>query len=70
MQLLSTLILSNIGGTYSWTGEPYTDAWLMKRGGLTSMSHMNMIRNINWSDECLQVSFNIPVITNKPSQKE
>ncbi|EFH60872.1 transducin family protein, partial [Arabidopsis lyrata subsp. lyrata] len=54
MQLLSTLILSNIGGTYSWTGEPYTAAWLMKRGGLTSMSHMNMIRNINWSDECLQ----------------
>ncbi|CAH8343692.1 unnamed protein product [Eruca vesicaria subsp. sativa] len=54
MQLLSTLILSNIGGTYSWKGEPYTAAWLMKRGGLTSMSHMNMIRNINWSDECLQ----------------
>ncbi|XP_023642671.1 putative E3 ubiquitin-protein ligase LIN-1 isoform X2 [Capsella rubella] len=54
MQLLSTFILSNIGGTYSWTGEPYTAAWLMKRGGLTSMSHMNMIRNINWSDECLQ----------------
>lgn len=54
MQLLSTFILANIGGTYSWTGEPYTAAWLMKRGGLTSMSHMNMIRNINWSDECLQ----------------
>ncbi|KAL1211901.1 putative E3 ubiquitin-protein ligase LIN-1 [Cardamine amara subsp. amara] len=54
MQLLSTFILSNIGGTYSWKGEPYTAAWLMKRGGLTSMSHMNMIRNINWSDECLQ----------------
>ncbi|CAD5322313.1 unnamed protein product [Arabidopsis thaliana] len=54
MQLLSTFILANIGGTYSWTGEPYTAAWLMKRGGLTSISHMNMIRNINWSDECLQ----------------
>ncbi|KAL0699363.1 hypothetical protein Bca4012_055485 [Brassica carinata] len=54
MQLLSALILSNIGGTYSWKGEPYTAAWLMKRGGLTSMSHMNMISNINWSDECLQ----------------
>ncbi|VVA96755.1 unnamed protein product [Arabis nemorensis] len=54
IQFLSTFILSNIGGTYSWTGEPYTSAWLMKRGGLTSMSHMNMIRNINWSDECLQ----------------
>ncbi|KAH0933934.1 hypothetical protein HID58_011051 [Brassica napus] len=54
MQILSTLILSNIGGTYSWKGEPYTAAWLMKRGGLSSMSHMNMIRNINWSDECLQ----------------
>ncbi|ESQ49346.1 hypothetical protein EUTSA_v10019914mg [Eutrema salsugineum] len=54
MQLLSTFILSNIGGTYSWKGEPYTAAWLMKRGGLTSMSHMNMIRDINWSDECLQ----------------
>lgn len=56
MQLLSTFILSNIGGTYSWKGEPYTAAWLMKRGGLTSMSHMNMIRTINWSDECLQVN--------------
>ncbi|CAN8269578.1 unnamed protein product [Cochlearia groenlandica] len=54
MQLLSTFILSNIGGTYSWKGEPYTSAWLMKRGGLTSMLHMNMIRNINWSDESLQ----------------
>ncbi|KAF8093253.1 hypothetical protein N665_0385s0002 [Sinapis alba] len=53
-QILSALILSNIGGTYSWKGEAYTAAWLMKRGGLTSMSHMNMIRNINWSDECLQ----------------
>ncbi|CAH2054742.1 unnamed protein product [Thlaspi arvense] len=54
VRLLSTFILSNIGGTYSWKGEPYTAAWLMKRGGLTSMAHMNMIRNINWSDECLQ----------------
>ncbi|XP_010547024.1 PREDICTED: putative E3 ubiquitin-protein ligase LIN-1 isoform X3 [Tarenaya hassleriana] len=54
MQLLSTFILANIGGTYSWTGESYTAAWLVKKGGLTSLSHRNMIRNVDWTDECLQ----------------
>ncbi|XP_020276474.1 putative E3 ubiquitin-protein ligase LIN-1 isoform X2 [Asparagus officinalis] len=55
-QLLSALILSNVGGTYSWTGESYTAAWLAKKTGLTSAHHKNMFRNIDWFDPCLQDS--------------
>lgn len=54
-QLLSAFILSNIGGTYAWTGESYTVAWLVKKAGLTSMYHRNMIRNFDWLDQSLQV---------------
>lgn len=53
-QLLSAFILSNIGGTYSWAGEPYTVAWLVKKAGLTSLYHRNMIRNFDWLDQSLQ----------------
>ncbi|XP_058076848.1 putative E3 ubiquitin-protein ligase LIN-1 isoform X1 [Magnolia sinica] len=53
-QALSAFILSNLGGTYAWTGESYTVAWLLKKTGLTSMYHKNMIRNIDWSDQCLK----------------
>ena len=56
-QLLSAFILSNLGGTYAWTGEPYTVAWLVKKAGLTSSYHRNMIRNFNWLDKSLQVSY-------------
>ncbi|GAV74923.1 WD40 domain-containing protein [Cephalotus follicularis] len=54
MQLLSAFILSNIGGTYAWTGEPYTIAWLVKKAGLTSMYHRNMIKHFDWLDHSLQ----------------
>ncbi|XP_038703002.1 putative E3 ubiquitin-protein ligase LIN-1 [Tripterygium wilfordii] len=54
MQLLSAFILSNMGGTYSWTGEPYTVAWLVKKTGLTSPYHRNMIKNYEWSEESLE----------------
>ncbi|XVF28298.1 hypothetical protein REPUB_Repub15cG0018100 [Reevesia pubescens] len=53
-QLLSAFILSNIGGTYSWTGESYTVAWLVKKAGLTSLHQRNMIRNFDWLDQSLQ----------------
>ncbi|CAK9138979.1 unnamed protein product [Ilex paraguariensis] len=53
-QQLSAFILSNIGGTYSWTGEPYTVAWLVKKAGLTSIHHRNIIRNFDWLDQSLQ----------------
>ncbi|XWS39021.1 hypothetical protein CRYUN_Cryun18bG0014400 [Craigia yunnanensis] len=53
-QLLSAFILSNIGGTYSWTGESYTVAWLVKKAGLASLYHRNMIRNFDWLDQSLQ----------------
>lgn len=55
-QALSAFILSNLGGTYSWTGEPYTAAWLAKKMGLTSVCHKNMFKNIDWFDPCLQDS--------------
>lgn len=51
-QLLSAFIISNIGGTYSWTGEPYTIAWLVKKACLTSSYQRNMIKNIYWLDDC------------------
>ncbi|KAJ4834082.1 hypothetical protein Tsubulata_016280 [Turnera subulata] len=54
IQQLSTFMLANIGGTYSWTGEPYTMAWLIKKAGLTSSYHRNMVKNIDWMDQCLQ----------------
>ncbi|KAL8158011.1 hypothetical protein AgCh_002645 [Apium graveolens] len=50
----SAFILSNLGGTYAWTGEPYTVAWLVKKAGLISLHHKNIIRNIDWSDQCIQ----------------
>jgi len=56
-QILSASILSNLAGTYAWTGEPYTTAWLLRKTGLTSPYHQNMIRNFNWLDPTLQVSF-------------
>ncbi|CAA6654300.1 unnamed protein product [Spirodela intermedia] len=53
-QILSGFILSNLGGTYAWTGEPYTASWLVKKGGLSSNCHRNMIKNVDWCDPCLQ----------------
>lgn len=53
-QTLAAFILSNLGGTYSWRGEPYTAAWLVKKAGLTSVHHRNMIRKVDWFDPCLQ----------------
>lgn len=55
-QMVSASILSNLAGTYAWTGEPYTAAWLLKKTGLTSPYCQNMIRNFNWLDQSLQVS--------------
>lgn len=55
-QTLSAFMLSNLGGTYAWTGEPYTAAWLIKKAGVTSAYHRNMIRNVDWLDTCLQDS--------------
>ncbi|KAG2721433.1 hypothetical protein I3760_02G082600 [Carya illinoinensis] len=57
MQLLSAYILSNLGGTYAWTGEPYTVAWLVKKAALASPYHCNMLRNFNWLDKSLQDAF-------------
>uniref|UniRef100_A0A2P2NXX6 Uncharacterized protein n=1 Tax=Rhizophora mucronata TaxID=61149 RepID=A0A2P2NXX6_RHIMU len=53
-QQLSAFILANIGGTYAWTGEPYTVAWLVKKAGLSSLHHCNMIKNFDWLDDSLQ----------------
>ncbi|MED6210278.1 hypothetical protein PIB30_062689 [Stylosanthes scabra] len=53
-QILSASILSNLAGTYAWTGEPYTAAWLLRKTGLNSPYHHNMIRNFNWLDQSLQ----------------
>ncbi|KAM0984913.1 hypothetical protein ACFX13_012464 [Malus domestica] len=53
-QQLSAFIISNLGGTYSWTGEPYTMGWLVKKACLTSSYQRNMIKNICWSDDCLE----------------
>jgi hypothetical protein len=56
-QILSASILSNLAGTYAWTGESYTAAWCLKKTGLNSPYHQNMIRNFNWLDPSLQVCF-------------
>ncbi|CAN4106227.1 unnamed protein product [Withania somnifera] len=53
-QALSAFILSNLGGTCSWSGEPYTIPWLLKKAGLISIPHKNMIKNVDFSDKCLQ----------------
>nr|XP_011462732.1 PREDICTED: putative E3 ubiquitin-protein ligase LIN-1 isoform X3 [Fragaria vesca subsp. vesca] len=53
-QNLSAFILSNLGGTYSWAGEPYTVAWLVKKAGVTSSYQRNMIKSIHWLDDCLE----------------
>ncbi|KVH91984.1 Armadillo-type fold, partial [Cynara cardunculus var. scolymus] len=53
-QQLAAFLLSNLGGTYAWTGEPCTIAWLVKKAGLNSMLHKNIVKNIDWSDDTLQ----------------
>ncbi|CAI8584680.1 unnamed protein product [Vicia faba] len=53
-QILSASILSNLAGTYAWTGESYTAAWFLRKTGLNSPYHQNMIRNFNWLDHSLQ----------------
>ncbi|KAL8210166.1 hypothetical protein R6Q57_006898 [Mikania cordata] len=53
-QQLAAFILSNIGGTYAWTGEPYTIAWLLKKAGLNSLLHKNIVKNIDWTGDTLQ----------------
>ncbi|KAF8017521.1 hypothetical protein BT93_H2640 [Corymbia citriodora subsp. variegata] len=53
MHQLSAFILANLGGTYSWTGEPYTVAWLVRKAGLASMHHRNMIKDFDWEDQSL-----------------
>lgn len=55
-QALAASILSNLGGTHAWTGEPYTAAWLVRKAGLTSVNQRNMIRSVDWLDPCLQDS--------------
>ena len=37
--------------------EPYTLAWLVKKAGLTSPYHRNMIRKSNWLDKSLHVRY-------------
>ncbi|KAK2645809.1 hypothetical protein Ddye_021004 [Dipteronia dyeriana] len=54
LQLLSSFILANIGGTFSLTGEPYTVAWLVKKAGLISLCHQNLIKDFDWLDQSLQ----------------
>ncbi|RZC52999.1 hypothetical protein C5167_011855 [Papaver somniferum] len=53
-QILSANILSNLGGTYAWTGEPYTVARLVTKAGLKSFHHKNMIRTFDWSEQILE----------------
>lgn len=65
MQLLSASILSTLGGTFAWTGEPYTVAWLLRKVGLSS-DHQNMIKSFDWFDQSLQVgvknSLNVSIV--------
>ncbi|KAJ4775867.1 Transducin/WD40 repeat-like superfamily protein [Rhynchospora pubera] len=53
-QALAAHIISNLSGTHSWGGESYTAALLLKKAGLVSTSHRNMIRNVDWLEPCLQ----------------
>jgi hypothetical protein len=54
-QALAAHIISNLAGTHSWGGESYTAAWLLKKAGLVSFVHRNMVRNVDWPEPCLQV---------------
>lgn len=69
-QILSASILSNLAGTYTWTGESYTAAWFLRKTGLNSPYHQNMIRNFNWLDQSLQVSFQIGLYIKKKNMHE
>ncbi|XP_057772122.1 putative E3 ubiquitin-protein ligase LIN-1 [Salvia miltiorrhiza] len=55
-QALSSFILANLGGTFSWTGEAYTMAWLVKKTGLNLSQHRNLIKTYDFLDESLQDS--------------
>ncbi|XP_073119281.1 putative E3 ubiquitin-protein ligase LIN-1 [Henckelia pumila] len=53
-QASCSFILANLGGTFSWMGEPYTMPWMVKKTGLTLPQHRNLIKNFDFSDPCLQ----------------
>ncbi|KAG6428132.1 hypothetical protein SASPL_112381 [Salvia splendens] len=53
-QALSSFILANLGGTFSWTGEAYTMAWLVRKTGLNLSQHKNMIKTYDFLDQSLQ----------------
>lgn len=53
-QALSSFILANLGGTYTWAGEAYTMAWLVKKTGLTLAHHRNLIKTYDFLDQSLQ----------------
>ncbi|KZV42141.1 hypothetical protein F511_28817 [Dorcoceras hygrometricum] len=53
-QALCSFILANLGGTYSWMGEPYTMPWMVKKTGLTLPQHRNLIKSYDFSNSCLQ----------------
>lgn len=55
MQALSSFILANLGGTYSWEGEAYTMPWLVKKTGLILPQHRNLIKTYDFLDQSLQV---------------
>lgn len=59
MGSLSSFILSNIGGTFAWTGESYTAAWLVNKAGLKDSFHRNMVRDIDWLDPSLEVLYTL-----------
>ncbi|KAL1548460.1 putative E3 ubiquitin-protein ligase LIN-1 isoform X1 [Salvia divinorum] len=53
-QALSSFILANLGGTFSWTGEAYTMAWLVRKTGLNLSQHKNLIKTYDFLDQSLQ----------------
>ncbi|KAG6431180.1 hypothetical protein SASPL_109257 [Salvia splendens] len=53
-QALSSFILANLGGTFSWTGEAYTMAWLVRKTGLNLSQHKNLIKTYDFFDQSLQ----------------
>ncbi|XP_011621981.1 putative E3 ubiquitin-protein ligase LIN-1 isoform X1 [Amborella trichopoda] len=54
MQIMSASSLANLGGNFTWTGEPSIVARLVKRAGLISLDHWHVMRDLGPTDQSLQ----------------
>lgn len=55
-QTSSSKVLASLGGRFSYTGEPATVAWLIKKAGLSPANQKYISGDLGRLDHCMQVT--------------